>query len=62
MIMFILATKYVPNNLHDVSISQVDVNFNSRNNFNNNTYTNSFGNKYSRPFNFLIMLKTFMKT
>src|SRR3954454_13292333 len=51
-----LLTKQAPIDPHDVPLSslvaqeQVDVNFISRNNFNNNAYRSNFGNKNPRPF------------
>src|SRR4051812_8698228 len=51
-----LLTKQVPIDPHDVPLNslvaqeQVDVNFISRNNFNNNAYRSNFGNNNPRPF------------
>src|ERR1043165_876296 len=51
-----LLTKQAPIDPHDVPLNslvaqeQVDVNFISRNNFNNNTYKSNFGNINPRPF------------
>src|SRR4051812_15277228 len=51
-----LLTKQAPIDSHDVSLNsmvsqeQVDVNFISRNNFNNNAYRSNFGNNNPRPF------------
>src|SRR3954465_4359991 len=55
LIMYLL-TKQAPIDPHDVPLNslvsqeQVDVNFISRNNFNNNSYRSNFGNNNSRPF------------
>src|SRR4051812_42396725 len=51
-----LLTKQAPIDPHDVPLKslvaqeQVDVNFISRNNFNNNAYRSNFGNNNPRPF------------
>src|SRR3954468_19329409 len=51
-----LLTKQAPIDPHDVPLNslvaqeQVDVNFISRNNFNNNTYRSNFGSNNPRPF------------
>src|SRR3954468_2706786 len=51
-----LLTKQAPIDPHDVPLNslvaqeQVDVNFISRNNFNNNAYRSNFGNNNPRPF------------
>src|SRR3954468_4862158 len=51
-----LLTKQAPIDSHDVPLNslffqeQVDVNFISRKNFNNNAYRNNFGNNNPRPF------------
>src|SRR3954469_13644908 len=51
-----LLTKQAPIDPHDVPLNslfaqeQVDVNFISRNNFNNNSYRSNFGNNNPRPF------------
>src|ERR1041384_1508976 len=51
-----LLTKQAPIDPHDVPLNslvaqeQVDVNFVSRNNFNNNAYRSNFGNNNPRPF------------
>src|SRR3954471_15532321 len=51
-----LLTKQDPIDPHDVPLNslvaqeQVDVNFISRNNFNNNAYRSNFGNNNPRPF------------
>src|SRR3954468_2173880 len=51
-----LLTKKAPIDPHDVPLNslvaqeQVDVNFISRNNFNNNAYRSNFGNNNPRPF------------
>src|SRR4051812_29636085 len=51
-----LLTNQAPIDPHDVPLNslvaqeQVDVNFISRNNFNNNSYRSNFGNNNSRPF------------
>src|SRR4051812_15606444 len=51
-----LLIKQAPIDPHDVPLNslvvqeQVDVNFISRNNFNNNAYRSNFGNNNSRPF------------
>src|SRR3954468_21568515 len=55
LIMYLL-TKQAPIDPHDVPLNslvaqeQVDVNFISRNNFNNNDYRSNFGNNNPRPF------------
>src|SRR3954467_2598672 len=53
-----LLTKQAPIDPHDVPLNslvsqereQIDVNFISRNNFNNNAYRSNFGRNYPRPF------------
>src|SRR4051812_38232526 len=51
-----LITKQAPIDTHDVPLNslvaqeQVDYNFISRNNFNNNAYRGNFGNNNPRPF------------
>src|SRR4051812_2876790 len=51
-----LLTKQAPIDPHDVPLNslvaqeQVDINFISRNNFNNNSYRTNFGNNNPRPF------------